>query len=126
VRPAAVPMAPVAIKAAPPPPPSKVPAYVAFGGGGVGLLVGAVSGGLALETASDVRAVCGPGPNCPHPGERSAASAAKTEAWVSNAGFFVAIAGAVTGTVLLMVKVSPAQKSAVGSAFGPGGLTLRF
>ena len=103
-----------------------MPVYTAFGAGGLGLLVGAVFGGVALKTASDVRAVCGPGPSCSHPGERSAQSAANAEAWVSNVGFLVAIAGAVTGTVLLMVKAPPAKQSAVQSAFGPGGLKLRF
>lgn len=107
----------------PPPPPSKVPAFIAFGAGGVGLVVGAAFGGLALKEASDLKATCTAGVSCPQWGERR--TAAETKAWVANTGFGVAVAGAVVGISLLFVRSAPAQ-AAVRSAVGPGGLVLRF
>jgi hypothetical protein len=97
---------------------------IAFGVGGVGLVVGAVAGSLALSQAADIKKVCTPSVPCPQ--ESSAASAAQTKAWVANAGFFVLIAGGVTGAVLLLTHASPGAQRAVKSAVGPEGLTLRF
>ncbi len=106
------------------PPPSNGPVVVAFGVGGVGLVVGGVFGGLALKQASDVKAVCTPFVPCPT--EKSAADAAMTKAWVANAGFGVFIAGAVIGGLLLANQSSPRKQAAVLHMLGPDGLKLRF
>jgi len=108
----------------PPPPPSKGPALVAFGVGGVGLVVGAAFGALALKQASDLKTTCVAGVACPQWSDTR--SAAETKAWVANAGFVVAVAGVVTGVVLLTTHASPSAQAAVRGAVGPGGLTLRF
>lgn len=110
----------------PPPPPSKVPAYAAFGVGGVGLVVTAVAGGLALAQAKDIRAACDQLAPAPCTPQRDNKNAAEVKAWVANGGLVIAVAGAVTGAVLLLTHAPPATQSAVKSAFGPGGLTLRF
>jgi hypothetical protein len=106
------------------PPPSKAPAFVAFGAGGVGLVLGATFGALALKQASDLKSECTAGVSCPQ--WSTTRNAAETKAWVSNAGIAVAVAGAVVGFVLLKTGASPSAKAAVRSAVGPGGLTLRF
>jgi hypothetical protein len=104
-------------------PPNRVPAYAMFGVAGVGLVVGAVFGGLALAQAGDVKAMCPPNVLCPM--GRDAKSAAETKAWVSNVGFGVAVVGAAVG-VALFITSSPKAAAAVRSAVGPGGLTLRL
>jgi tetratricopeptide (TPR) repeat protein len=116
------PLAPTAPPAQPlpPPPPSRLPVYVSYGVGGAGLLVGAIFGGLALAQAKTIKNACKPPAPCPL--EASANSADQTKATVSDVGFVVALAGAVTGTVLLLVNRTPAAQSALG----PDGLTLRF
>ncbi len=120
------PLAPTAkaVVVPPPPPPSPVPMYVSFGVGGVGLVIGAVFGGLALAQASTIKAACKPSVPCPL--EASANSADQTKATVSDVGFAVALAGAVAGGVLLLINRNQATQSAVQSALGPRGLTLRF
>jgi tetratricopeptide (TPR) repeat protein len=102
--------------------PNRVPAYALFGVAGAGLIVGAISGGLALKQAGDVKSICMP--NVPCPREAGDKSAAETKAWVSNVGFGFAIAGAVVGAVLY--ATGNPKKDAAQTAFGPDGLTLRF
>jgi len=82
----------------PPEPPHKnnTPAYIAFGVGGAGLLVGSVAGILALGKASD----------CPNKvcKTQSDLDSAKSMATISTVGFGVGIAGAALGTVLLLIN----------------------
>lgn len=115
----------------PPPPPSKVPAWIAFGVGGFGLVAGGVLGGVALAEAGDVKTLCHSDPKCA--GSTSSQDAKSKwgvtmgTAWGANVGFVVAIAGAVTGVVLLVRASSPAKtKKVVEQALGPGGVTFRF
>lgn len=121
---AIVPPPPTATQA-PPPPPSRVPAYVAFGVGGAGIVVGAITGVLALSDASALKKKC-PNDACPAgvdwKGEKSAAM---TKGWISTVGFGVGAAGVVAGIVLLVVT-SPKTQAKMGTALGPDGLTLHF
>ena len=94
--------------------------FVSYGIGGAGLVVGAVFGGLALSQAHDVNSICKPSVPCPQ--EASAHDSALTKATISDVGFGVALAGAVAGTVLLLVNRTPPPQTAIG----PGGLSLRF
>jgi hypothetical protein len=118
----------------PPPPPNRVPAFVSFGVGGAGLVLGAVFGGLAMAQASgvksDAQTRC-PTSTCNDPDLDSRKSAAITKGWVANIGFGVAVAGAVTGIVLLATASSPKaeQQRAVQKAQSfvtPEGLRIRF
>lgn len=70
----------------------------AFAAGVVGLGVGAVFGLTSLDKTSELEAVCKP--MCP-PDRSSDLDAARTEAWISNIGFGVAVVGIAVGTVSL-------------------------
>jgi hypothetical protein len=111
--------APVAVVTPPPPGsapmtgPSKksnVPAYVAFGVGGVGLITGAVTGIMALSKEGSLEC---PNNHCP-PSEHDELDSAETLATVSTISFGVGLAGAAVGVVLLMTgggsEASPSAK----------------
>jgi hypothetical protein len=109
---AAVPPSATTAVAAPPPEAapepgakkSKVPAFVAFGIGGAGLIVGGITGGLAMSKASD----------CPNKvcDTQSDLDSAKTMATVSTIGFSVGIAGVAVGTILLLTGGGSSEKPA--------------
>jgi hypothetical protein len=102
--------------------PSIVPAAVAFGVGGAGLVVGLVAGVVTLKRASTIKSAC-PHGVCPT-SEKSAVSSANGVAAASTVGFVTAGVGAIVGTVLFVrrAKTSPATVSA---DVGPGSFTLR-
>jgi len=116
--------------------PNRLPAWIAFGVGGAGLVVGSVTGVLALQTHSDLAEKC-PNDTCnpTTPEEehdmRSDRSRYHTFGTISGIGFVVAIAGAVTGTVLL-VTGTPSEpsppKAALWPVIGPNrvGVAGRF
>jgi len=83
---------------------SKAPAFVAFGIGGAGLIVGGITGALAFGKASD----------CPNKvcESQSDLDSAKTLATVSTIGFGVGIAGVAVGTILLLTGNSSTEKPA--------------
>jgi hypothetical protein len=103
--------------AAPPPeaPPaeqkSKVPAIVALGVGGVGIVVGTIFGIVALGTKSTLDGEC-PNKNCPSSADQSTINSLGTQAWVSTIGFGVGIVGLGVGTVLLATSGSSSSASA--------------
>src|SRR6478735_4923183 len=83
---------------------SKAPVFVAFGVAGAGLIVGGVTGALALSKASD----------CPNKvcESQSDLDSAKTMATISTIGFSVGVAGVAVGTILWLTGSSrdrPAQ-----------------
>jgi hypothetical protein len=101
---------------------SRWPVYVAFGVGGAGLLVGSITGVMALSTKSTLNSpgVCHANKTgCP-PGDVTALS---TEGWASNVGFAVGIVGAGVGIVLLVTSGSHGDQR-VGVRFGPGSVGL--
>jgi hypothetical protein len=106
---------------------SFVPAGVAFGVGGAGLLVGAITGIAASDRISAAHAGCtAPDASgvrhCP-PGNESAASAAKGLIAGSVVGFVVAGAGVIGGVVLAAVR--PGGGAKVSIEVGPGSIGLR-
>ena len=117
----------------PPPPPNRVPAFVLFGVGGAGLVAGAVFGGLALAQSGDIKSKCGGEATCTplkvsgYTEEQfnSDISAMNAKGYGSTIALGVGAAAVVTGVVLFVLKV-PKASSAVRSAWGPQGLTLRF
>src|SRR5262249_42714787 len=102
---------------------SRLPAWIAFGVGGAGLVVGTVTGILALGAHSDLSSACPTGTCYPKNGEeehemRSDLSRYHTFGTVSGIGFVVALAGAATGAVLL-VTGTPAAPSPPKAALWP-------
>ncbi len=84
---------------------SKTAAYVALGVGGAGILVGTITGALALSKASDC-----PNKTCP---TQDDLNGARSMAGISTVGFGVGIVGLALGTVLLLTgnkgEAAPAQ-----------------
>jgi len=91
---------------------SKAPALLAFGVGGAGLIVGGITGALALRKASD----------CPNKvcESQSDLDSAKTMATISTIGFSVGVAGVAVGTILWLTGSSsdrPAQAKGLAPQF---------
>ncbi len=118
----------------PPPPPKPVPdrrpAYVLFGVGGLGVVLGAVMGGVALQKAGAAKGGgCGEDlQSCPNEATRVAVQGDKDAAvmfsHVSTAALSVGVAGAVVG-IILYASGNPKMKKA-GQMLGPNGLTYQF
>jgi hypothetical protein len=108
---------------------SRVPAWIAFGVGGAGLVVGSVTGIMAISLHSDLSSKC-PDDNCPN-NLHSDVTRFHTLGTVSGIGFGVAVAGAATGTVLLLTGASSdhaSKRAAVWPVVGLGqiGMGGRF
>jgi hypothetical protein len=80
---------------------SRLPAYVAFGVGGLGLGVGIVAGAVVASRASSLSRDCDANKACPAD-QQSHIDAAKTWATISTVGFIVGGVGLGTGLVLLL------------------------
>lgn len=99
--------APAPLTAAAPPAPasdtggkkSNAPAYVALGVGGAGLLVGSITGFLALSKKSDLKGCVDD--RCPS-SQKDELDSAKSMATVSTVGFAVGFVGVGVGVVLLL------------------------
>lgn len=90
--------------------PSRWPAYAAFGLGGAGMIVGTISGVVALGKRSDLKAIGCSGGRCP-PGTDSPLQ----DQWlrygtISGIGFGAAIVGTGVGVVLLLTGSGAAAK----------------
>jgi hypothetical protein len=118
-----------------PRPPNRTAAYVTFGVGAAGLVVGSTFGVLALHDRSQLDQVC-INRACP-PSQNSAIQSLSRDALVSDIGFGVALAGAIAGVVLWIAAPSgtpassidgraPAQAHDTGWRVGPGGLAATF
>jgi hypothetical protein len=114
---------PVVATAAPPPESDTGPSprkasiapWIAFGVGGAGLLVGAITGGLALGDHSTLAN------NCPQgacgPSEQSNLSSYHTMGAISTVGFVVAGVGAAAGVILLVT--APKSQPTTGFSVRP-------
>lgn len=90
--------------------------WIAFGVGGVGLLTGGITAGLALGQHSTIVHDCG-GSACP-PSEQSKIDGYNTMTLVSTIGFVLAGVGGATGAVLLVVHPRDADAPAAAPAAG--------
>lgn len=116
---------PQAAPPAPPPPapppksePDRLPAYIAFGVGGAGLVTAVVTGIVANAKYQDAKDHCGP--NCTD----DQVSSVKTMALVSTIATGVAIVGAGVGVTLLLTSSSSGSATTaprVRIAMGPQG-----
>lgn len=94
---------------------------IAFGVGGAGLVLGAITGGIALSSMDGFRQRCGPELQCPA-SLSGDLDGAKVAGHVSTVGFAVAGAGAALGALLLVL---PAKKSGPASVgVGPTGIVV--
>ncbi len=106
-----------------PTPGSLVPGIIVTSVGVVGLALGAITGGVTLSKASDVKDHCD-GTQCPIEQE-SSADAARTLGHVSTASFIVGSVAAAVGITLLIVRPggSEGHKQA-GEASATNGIQL--
>lgn len=92
---------------------NKTLALVAFGVGGAGLLVGAITGVVAMGKASDLKDACSGDKTCP-PSEQDNVDSYKSMGTISTIGFVVAAAGGITGAVLWFT--APKTSASAGSS----------
>jgi tetratricopeptide (TPR) repeat protein len=103
---------------APPPPPNRLPAYIAFGAGGAGLVTAVITGVLANGKYQDLKDKCSP--NCTD----AQVSPAKSLALVSTIATGVAVVGAGVGVTLFLTSSSSTSATTaprVRIAIGPAG-----
>ena len=105
--------------------------FIAFGVGGVGLGVGVVTGLMALGARSDLDASCPSGVCVPNDERDRAALQRDLDRYhslgtISGIGFGVGLAGAITGTVLLVTGSSgEGEAAAIAPVAGPGFVGVR-
>lgn len=115
-----------------PPPPARsiLGPAIAFGAGGAGLVVGAITGGMTLAKAGEIRALCGGDLDCPESARTKVGlDGAKGIGYVSTAAFVVAGVGAAVGVVLLVLpagKKDAPPRAAVTAAPGFVGVRGAF
>ncbi len=100
---------------------------IAFGVGGAGLIVGAVTGGITFANAAEVRELCGGDLTC-NKGQESEVNleGRKGIGYVSTAAFVVAGAGALVGTLLLVLSGGKKNEPAKAAlSVGPGFITVK-
>ncbi len=95
-----------------------VPMYVAFGVGGAGLVVGGVTGALALNKHSSLAKVCNSAGECPST-ERDTLSSYHTLGTTSGVGFAVGLAGIGAGSALWFMNRNSAEAPAQGLSVHP-------
>ena len=128
---------PLPVAATPDPPPKPTPApdkvddgslsplvYVGFSVGGVGLVVGAVAGIVAISNTANIKDGCvGEDNTRCGPEQREAIDDATVVANVSNAMFAVAAAGVVVGIVGLFIGDDDSDvETAIAPYIGPGSV----
>jgi hypothetical protein len=111
------------------------PVWAAFGAGGAGLIVGSVTGALAIGAHSDLKSQCGTEscrPSSPEEKRRMDGDVGRyrTLGTLSGVGFAIGVAGAATGVVLLLTDKPKKETAALPlmPLIGPGtvGLQGRF
>lgn len=104
-----------------PPPTSglKVAGIAGVALGGAGLVVGAVAGGIALSTNSELAAVCKPG--CP-PSEKDKLAGYETTKALTTSGLVVG--GVLLGAGALMIGLAPSSPSSGRAASSPAVVPL--
>lgn len=105
--------------------PSKVPAFIAFGVGGVGLIVGSIFGVVALGDASGLKSQSGCPSNCP-PSAQSQIDSLHAAQWASDIGLGLGVVGLGVGAALFVTSHAPegAPSTALRFELGPGAVVL--
>lgn len=95
-----------------------VPMYVAFGVGGAGLIVGGVTGALALGKKGSLSSACNSSSQCPS-SETDTLSSYHTLGTISGIGFGVGLAGIGAGAALWFLNKGTVQPAASGVTVHP-------
>ena len=89
--------------------PLRTPGFVALGVGGVGLLIGAITGAVSISKVNAFKKDCNPMTGSCPPGDASKGATANTFATVSDIGFILGGVGAAAGVTLIS---GPARRPA--------------
>lgn len=89
----------------------RMPAYVAFGVGGAGLLIGGIFGAVALGKKDDLTAQC-PNKICPSAAAQDTIDSGKSSGTVATVGFVFGAIGITTGVVLLVMDRGASKPTA--------------
>jgi hypothetical protein len=103
-----------------------LPAGIAYGVGGAGLIMGVITGAIFVGRADDLKARC-PDDRCA-PEDEEEGDAVSTLGTVSTVGFVIAGIGAVAGTVLLFTVPGDDDEEPSNEAqvrVGPGGVLVQ-
>jgi hypothetical protein len=102
---------------------SKVPAFIALGVGGVGVVVGSIFGVVALSDASSLKAQAGCPSSCPA-SARSQIDSLHGAQWISDVGLGIGVVGLGVGAALLFTAHVPegSPATSLGLDIGPGGV----
>ena len=92
-------------------------ALVAFGVGGAGLVVGSITGLIALGKSGDLKDACGPNKDACPAASQSDIDSYKTMGTISTVGFIVAGVGGAAGVILLLTSPKTSTGSAGGSRY---------
>jgi hypothetical protein len=105
---------------------SKVPAFIAFGVGAAGLVVGSIFGAMALSDANGLKGVPGCPASCPSSAQSKIDSLHRDQ-WASDVGLGVGIVGLAVGAVLFLTSHAPEEPPATSLRLdvGPGVVGLR-
>jgi hypothetical protein len=110
--------------------PNRTPAYVALGIGGAGLLVGTITGVIAIGKAGDLKNKCNSDKQC-DPSLQSDVDSYKSIGGISTIAFIVGGVGVATGAVLYLTA-APKKEAPTAAWISPyvsgtgGGVTGRF
>lgn len=96
---------------------NKTLAFVAFGVGGAGLVVGAVTGIIAAGKASDLKTTCAAGSSSCPASAQSDIDSYKSVGTISTIGFVVAGVGGAAGLILLLTAPKDSSASASTSTY---------
>ena len=100
--------------------------WIGYGLAGAGLVVGSITGGISLSSASEAKELCGPNPDECNPDAESPKEQSIVTAHVSTASFAVAGAAAIVGTVGLILSLGAESDAGVGITPTSATLRLRF
>jgi hypothetical protein len=98
---------------------NRTPAYVAFGVGAAGIVVGSVTGVLWLGKRSSLKEACQPTPDDCDPAQQNTLDQFHTLGIISGTGFAVGAAGVATGITLWLLENSSTPKPARGLVVRP-------
>jgi hypothetical protein len=109
-----------------PPTSSRVPAFVAFGAGGAGLIVGSIFGAMALSDASGLKSQPGCPSSCP-PSAQPQIDTLHGHQWASDIGLGVGVVGLAIGAALFLTSHAPEGPPTTSLRLdaGPGVVVLR-
>ena len=104
------------------PHPLRAPGFVVLGVGGVGLVIGAITGAVSISKVNAIKKDCNPTTGACPPSDASKGASANTLATVSDIGFILGGVGVAAGVTLILWPGKKTTDSAAttGLVLSPG------